>query len=204
MKKKKQNFSIKNGKVTKIFSDLKEKLKNSKIYNFTIKTINESLEIKIIILLVMLLYISISTFNNNYIINNSSSMQVGIYKMIPIKEEIKKGDIIITKIPENIKKLVYTRGYVLPRVDTLLKRVAGTSVDIIEKKEDGLYINKKYIKKISKLDRLGRPLPIINNYTIKENEYFLLGDDEKSFDSTYFGAVNKNLFKSKAILKINF
>jgi signal peptidase I len=204
VKKKKQNFSIKNGKFTKIFSDLKEKLKNSKIYNFTIKTINESLEIKIIILLVMLLYISISTFNNNYIINNSSSMQVGIYKMIPIKGEIKKGDIIITKIPENIKKLVYTRGYVIPRVNTFLKRVAGTNVDKIEKKEDGLYINDKFIKKISKLDRLGRPLPIINNYTIKENEYFLLGDDEKSFDSTYFGAVNKSLFKSKAILKIKF
>ena len=204
MKKKKPIFSILNGKITKVFKRLKEIVVNSRFYKEVIKIIDESKAIKIIIIIGIVIYVAISLFNNSYVINNSSSMQVGIYKIIPIEGEIKKGDIVITKIPEDIKKIVVERGYVGPRITTFLKRVAGTSEDIIEKKDDCLYINNQRIKKISKLDRLGRSLPVVENYTVKENEYFLLGDDKKSFDSTYFGAVNKNLFQSKAILKIKF
>lgn len=68
-----------------------------------------------------------------------------------------------------------------------------------------LIINKKIKKKLPKKDTLGRDLPLKEGkYILKKDEYFMLGDNARSFDSSYMGIIRKDQIKSKAELMIEF
>ena len=51
-----------------------------------------------------------------------------------------------------------------------------------------------------KLDSLGMKLPEVNgqSFIVKENELFVLGDEENSFDSLYFGVIQREDVTKKA------
>ena len=79
----------------------------------------------------------------------------------------------------------------------LVKRVIGKKGDKVEIKNGYLYLNDKLLE---------HKYYIFSNdynvsYTIKNDEYFVLGDNIKaSIDSRYFRLVNKNDIKGKVIL----
>lgn len=139
----------------------------------------------------------------DYGFNLSPSMEKGVYK----KEQpinIQKGDILVLNIPENAKEYIHGRGYLPKYIDKLLKRVVAVEGDIIEFKEDKVFLNGNFLKGRKFKDSSGLPLPKLEGkFTLKENEYFVLGDAEDSFDSIYFGEIRKEIILNIA-KKIEF
>ncbi|HDX6268370.1 TPA: S26 family signal peptidase, partial [Campylobacter fetus subsp. venerealis] len=54
-----------------------------------------------------------------------------------------------------------------------------------------------------KFDTKGNPLKNANiNTNLQQNEIFVMGDHEKSFDSRYFGIINTNDIKIQKVREI--
>ena len=48
---------------------------------------------------------------------------------------------------------------------------------------------------------MGNPLPLkTGKYTLKKDEFFMLGDHERSFDSSYMGIIKREQMLKKAEL----
>ena len=138
----------------------------------------------------------------NYTINMTSSLQKGIYKLSP-PVDIKKNDIVLFSPPAELFDFLKERGYLPAPATTLLKRYGGDSKSKLELINSSLLIdNKVYL--IKKYDSVGRQLPSIKSSKIKTDEFLAIGDNPKSFDSRYFGAVKKSLIKKKAVLVFKF
>ena len=72
--------------------------------------------------------------------------------------------------------------------------------------EKAMKINGKIIKEnLYKKDSLGRDLPLKEGkYTLKKDEYFVIGTHIRSFDSSYMGVIRKEQIKNKAKLEVEF
>ena len=99
------------------------------------------------------------------------------------KIEIKRFDIVMFSVPEEVKKMTGETGDV-----KYISRIIGLPNEKIEIKDNKIFINDKLLdetfeKITDEKDRL-KNLPAI---VISENEYFLLGDNRpESFDSRYW------------------
>lgn len=142
---------------------------------------------------------------NYFTINMSPSMERGIYLLVGKPQALKYGDIVNLEIPNNVREMIYNREYLTRKTKTLLKKVAALPGDKIEIKNNKLLINEVVIGTISKQDGQNRELPcFLKEGIITEKKVFLLGIVENSFDGRYFGLVDENKIKSKAILLYKF
>lgn len=92
-------------------------------------------------------------------------------------------------------------------LDTIGKRIAGSQGDTVSVTTSGVAINGSVIQHSKPLvhDSQGRNMPIIDStFVIKNNHYFLLGSDPRSFDSRYFGTVHGESIKSVIIPILTF
>jgi signal peptidase I len=106
--------------------------------------------------------------------------------------EPKRGEVIVFRFPLNPSQ-------------RFIKRIVGLPGETIEIKEGKVIIksegevqtlNEKYLSSIN-FD--GREY----NFTLKENEYFVLGDNRNfSYDSRYFGPLNKKFIVGRVILRL--
>lgn len=137
----------------------------------------------------------------NYTINMSPSMELGIYKLYEI-DSLERGDAVYTAIPSDIKETLLERGYIFRgSINHFIKRIAGLPTDEI--KIEGKYIlingNLYPMSYIKDIDSEGKPLESkLQDKIIIENEYLLLGDTLDSYDSRYWGTVNKKYILKKA------
>ena len=78
------------------------------------------------------------------------------------------------------------------REDNLIKRIIGLPGETVEIKDNDIYINDKKIE-----DKYGYGVTYnIDKVTLKEDEYFILGDNRKiSLDSRVFGTIHKDEIK---------
>jgi len=78
------------------------------------------------------------------------------------------------------------------REDNLIKRIIGLPGETVEIKDNEIYINDKKLE-----DKYGYGVTYnIDKVTLKEDEYFILGDNRKiSLDSRVFGTIYKNEIK---------
>lgn len=135
----------------------------------------------------------------NFRINVSESIPTGIYRVYPI-DTIKKGDCIVFETDKNTREFMLKRGYIQKSSKAFIKKVAGMEGDIIEI-DEYLKINGKTIKKIHTKDSMGNPLPLkTGKYTLKKDEFFMFGDHERSFDSSYMGIIKREQMLKKAKL----
>lgn len=143
----------------------------------------------------------------NYIINISPSLPEGIYRLFLIDREIKEGDFIVFLIPEKQKEIIH-RYLDEKSVKTLLKKVVGLENDLFEVEEREL-IGKIIVKNkgevlglVSDYDTKGRKLRHIEKIIVGKDEYFVMGTSQKSYDSRYFGTINKKdiLYFAKPVL----
>ncbi|OCS38168.1 signal peptidase I [Campylobacter fetus] len=121
--------------------------------------------------------------------NITASMPLGIYQIQNITP--KKGDLVIFKLSQNS--------------EILLKRVVAVNGDFVKVNKNGVFINKKLLENstIFKFDTKGNPLKNVNiNTNLQQNEIFVMGDHEKSFDSRYFGIINTNDIKIQTVREI--
>lgn len=185
---------MKNGENTKMFSK-KEKSKYSIIKKFFIN----------LIALITVAFFLFNFLKSNYAINRSNSIPTGIYKLYPLENTINQGDIVIFDVSDELFNYMMKRGYIGKYTKSFIKIVAGVPEDEIEIGKD-LKINGKTIKEnLYKKDSLGRDLPLKEGkYTLKKDEYFVIGTHIRSFDSSYMGVIRKEQIKNKAKLEIEF
>ena len=144
--------------------------------------------------------------------NPTSSLPKGIYKLTETDpKEYKKGDLIMFCLPEAEALKAKKRGYWKTGYTTcpgdfppLIKKVIGVSGDSIKIKNETVHINGIALKngKISKKDRRGRELKPCGDIVVGDNEIFAMSlYNPNSWDSRYFGAIDKNsiIGKTKAI-----
>ncbi|MGL5853894.1 MAG: signal peptidase I [Cetobacterium sp.] len=154
-----------------------------------------------ILITFLLLYLFVKELSYRYfVLNLSPSMQKGIYLLKEI-DELKKGDVVVLNIPSNIKEILYSRGYLPKNIKTLLKEVVAVEGDCVEVDHNKLYINGEFKGDIAEVDLKGRKLvSFVKAGVLKSGEVFLLGRGKNSFDSRYFGAVEKSEILKKTIL----
>lgn len=142
---------------------------------------------------------------DKYIINPSKSLTRGIYKLYP-PVDIKQGDIVVFKIPKELKDYCKHRGYILNRTETLMKKVAAFSSDKIEIKDQEIFINNISWGKIYRVDSKYRNLPQLKTEEVipNKNEFLPLVKTDGSFDGRYFGAIKKQEIQAKAELFLQF
>lgn len=149
----------------------------------------------------LLLYLFVKEISSKYfVLNISPSMEKGIYLLRDI-DELKKGDVVVLNIPLNIKETLYSRGYLPKNIKTLLKEVVAVEGDSIKVDHNKIYINGEFKGDIAEVDPKGRELvSFVKDGVLKSGEVFLLGRGKNSFDSRYFGAVEKSEILKKTIL----
>lgn len=82
----------------------------------------------------------------------------------------------------------------------LIKRVIGLPNEVVEYKDNKLYINGEYVE-----DKYNNPAIEDFTYTLRNNEYFVIGDNRgkgQSLDSRALGSVHKKEIIGKANLTI--
>ena len=142
---------------------------------------------------------------NNYILNISQSLPIGIYQKID-SYDYKIDDYVIVKVPEEYKEFIYSRGYMGTdelSAKTMLKKIKGINGDSFEVIEGSLIKNNtEIIAKVLSKDSKGRNLPKISKITLKNGEYCLLGEHPYSLDSRYLGKFEEKdiLYKVRPII----
>lgn len=131
-------------------------------------------------------------------------MPVGIY-LITNDTNYKVGDIVAIIPPDNIKKLMITRGY-LKENQYLLKEIKALEGQRYYTKDDLAYIDNTYIGQIFEVDSNHRPLPRFLGEHIIPKGYFLpiANNRPNSFDGRYFGFLKIDDIKYKLYPLITF
>ena len=136
---------------------------------------------------------------SNVWINLSDSLAHGVYTVTTQKSDLKKGDLILTCIPELYSNFALERSYLMAgkcydKVAPVGKYIVATTGDLVQSTSDGIYVNHILIKNSKALneDKNGNPMFIYKiNRKLTENELFVINEKENSFDSRYFGIINK-------------
>ena len=151
----------------------------------------------------------------NYTIVITESLPLGVYKLYPIKDTIKIGDIVQFKPDEDTVKFIKNRGYLPEIANTLVKEVAAdySNRDEIKLVYDTnlklnlLYVGEKNYGPIFLKDSKGRDITFVSLEDLKpknSDEFLLLSSHYKSYDSRYFGLINRKQILNKAKIKIKF
>lgn len=143
------------------------------------------------IIFILLITIGILKFFNQDVkifFNITSSIRPGLYIMREYNKKLplKKGTFIIFSVPE---KAVKNRKY----YQNFIKEIVGVYGDSIEVIDNKIYINQEFKGDIFEKDSYGNSIRTLKEgkQEIKENEYFVMGENPKSYDSRYWGAIKQ-------------
>jgi signal peptidase I len=115
--------------------------------------------------------------------------------MMPGLRKPQQGDVIVFKYPED-----QTRDFI--------KRVIGVEGDVIESKDKILYVNgsRRVEPYVQHVDSAVKPAGVDRRDTfgpvkVPKDSVFVMGDNrDQSYDSRFWGFVNKSQIKGKAII----
>ncbi|WP_372712935.1 conjugative transfer signal peptidase TraF [Ilyobacter sp.] len=158
-----------------------------------------------LIIFILSLVSILFALRNHLTINVSSSLPRGVYWLAEA-EEIERGDMVLFNIPKKSEKYIHGRKYLKKDIKKLLKKVVATEKERIVRIDDRLYINGKFHSYIKSKDSNGRTLPYLSTRDLQPrfNELFVLGTNPNSFDSRYFGAINRSEIEKKAKLILKY
>lgn len=127
---------------------------------------------------------------------------VGMHRYLG-EEKIQVGELYAITLPDNFMLIIRKLGY-RANSSTLLKRVVARGGDTIEVDRTGILVNGKLIKNSQAKQKVRgielHPLPMGYKHILGNDEYFVMGETLTSFDSRYFGIINKDNFINKAYL----
>lgn len=126
-------------------------------------------------------------------INNSPSVNIGLYWKDNNIKNLNKDDIVFYKMTPAIRQFLKDSNILKEEHKFILKKVGGIEGDHIIIKDDKLFINDIFIYNVIGTTSDRKDLKPIENldYILQKDEYFLIGDIEKSYDSRYFGVIKK-------------
>lgn len=144
-------------------------------------------------------------------INTTPSEPIGLWRSYKHYSSISKGNLVEACVPPSeIMIEAKKRGYLLSgkckgNLAPVIKKIIAISGDTVTISKNGVFVNGvQFSNQLSFYDSKGRILKpaFLGNYVLKSNEVFLASNySTKSFDSRYFGIVNKKniLHKMKPI-----
>ncbi len=133
-------------------------------------------------------------------INESPSLPVGVWRVSPLRDEVRRDDVVSFCPPDTVVfREAWLRGYLgsglcVGGYEPLLKPVAAVEGDRLTRKEEGVRINGRLIANSKNIasDGSGRPLPGAgaNDVIVAKGEVWVISSyNPLSFDSRYFGPV---------------
>lgn len=123
------------------------------------------------------------------ICNASNSVPRGLYGVV--NEVPSHGKTVVVRLPFHVRKQAHELG-ILPVNIPLLKPIAALQNDEICRFGHVIFINKEAVSVALKYDQKGRKLPQWQGcFVLQSDEFFLLSDHKTSFDSRYFGTINR-------------
>lgn len=143
--------------------------------------------------------------------NESRSAPAGLWLSERL-EPIEIDDWVLACIDISNAMLAKQRGY-LPAGDCpgavapVLKRVIAVEKDVVRINQNGVTINGKTIEgsKQQSTDSQGRPMPIADyQKVLQSGEFWLMGNEDLSFDSRYFGVVDGRVSLAKLWISFDF
>ena len=130
------------------------------------------------------------------IYNASASAPVGFYWIAD--RPIEQGDYVFVRLPERVRKIVEKRRYLPPNIP-LIKHGVGVAGDKICRFGQDILINGIIVAVAQRSDGLSRELPNWQGcHILTKDNVFLLQDHPLSFDSRYFGPVDRRLIIGRA------
>jgi type IV secretory pathway protease TraF len=121
--------------------------------------------------------------------NASESVPIGLYFVA--KRQPKIGEIAVIKPVEWVQIYASSRGY-LPQDVWLLKPIYAVHPSIICRFGPHVFVEGKHVAKAKIFDRKHRRLPVWKGCkALSSTQYFVLGRHRDSFDSRYFGPIEK-------------
>ena len=139
---------------------------------------------------------SVESLPNKLIYNASESAPIGLYWIDDQPAE--RGDYVLVRVPDRVRNLVVERGY-LPLDIPLIKRVVGADGDVLCRRNRDILIDGVTVAVAQISDGLGREMPVWSGcHVLHERRVFLLQDHPNSFDSRYFGPVDRRLMIGRA------
>ena len=139
---------------------------------------------------------SVESLPIKLIYNASESAPIGLYWIDDQPAE--RGDYVLVRVPDRVRNLVVERGYLPPDIP-LIKRVVGADGDVFCRRNRKILIDGVTVAVAQISDGLGREMPVWSGcYVLHERRVFLLQDHPNSFDSRYFGPVDRRLIIGRA------
>jgi len=121
------------------------------------------------------------------LVNESPSLPMGVYRRLG--DDIRRGAIVAAPQPDRGRP--YLAGLGMPAEVVLIKRVAAVGGDRVCVQGDRVVAGET-VRTAHSRDSRGRRLPRWSGCRrLQEGELFLLGDTPGSFDSRYFGPVDR-------------
>ena len=121
--------------------------------------------------------------------NMSPSVPLGLYFML--SRQPTAGALAVIRLPEPFLDLVTTRRY-LPTSVLLIKPVAASASDVVCRHRSIVAINGRAAAFARTADALSRPLPKWNGcIRLNAAGAFVLSAEPDSFDSRYFGPIDR-------------
>ena len=131
--------------------------------------------------------------------NASASAPIGLYLIKP-GAPLEVGDMVAARSPEGARQLAATRGY-LPSGVPLVKRVAATNGSEVCALRANILVDGRTVARRRKRDAQGRDMPWWSGCRrLQSGEILLLNRAAASFDSRYFGPVDRSAIIGKAVL----
>ena len=131
--------------------------------------------------------------------NASASAPIGLY-VIKLGAALEVGDMVAARAPEGARQLAATRGY-LPSGVPLVKRVAAMNGSEVCALRARILVDGRTVAHRRKRDAQGRDMPWWSGCRrLQSGEILLLNRAAASFDSRYFGPVDRSAILGKAVL----
>ena len=121
--------------------------------------------------------------------NASPSVPVGLYKVVVRTPAA--GELAVIRLPDPIRALAVERGYLAGRA-LVIKPVAAGPGDVVCRHAAMVTVNGHLVAWAHRADGSGRALPRWNGcLTLTATQVFVLSAASGSFDSRYFGPVER-------------
>jgi type IV secretory pathway protease TraF len=129
--------------------------------------------------------------------NASASVPTGPYFVQMRQPDF--GEIAVIRPTDWVRLYASSRGY-LPQNVWLLKPVFAMRASLVCRFGKHIFVNGKLVAKAKIWDLKHRLLPVWEGcHTLKSDEVFVLARPQDSFDSRYFGPVNRNQIVGTAL-----
>jgi len=140
-------------------------------------------------------------------INITSSMPIGLYLLCEAKD-LKNDDLVAVKLPPEQLSLGLERGYIKTKDTILVKQLIALPGDKVLYKDKQITVNGIFVYKCSATakDGQGRNMNPLKEgiYTLGDNEYWVLGKNDDSWDSRYFGLIERKTLINRVKLILAF